>query len=45
MPTLSASLGHAHGHDTFWDLSATPERFRAVPRHLDTDHEGDHYAD
>jgi len=45
MPTLSASLGHAHVHDTFWSLSATPELFREVTRHLDTDQEGEHYAD
>ena len=44
MPTLSASLGHAHVNDTFWYLSATPELFREVTRHLDTDPEGDHYA-
>ena len=45
MPTLSAYLGHAHVNDTFWYLSATPELFREVTRHLDTNPEGDHYAD
>jgi integrase/recombinase XerD len=45
MPTLSAYLGHAHVNDTFWYLSATPELFHKVLQHLDTDREGEHYAD
>ena len=45
MPTLSASLGHAHVNDTFWYLSATPELLREGTRHLDTDQEGAYYAD
>jgi integrase len=45
MPTLSASLGHAHVNDTFWYLSATPELFHEVLQYLDTDREGEHYAD
>jgi integrase/recombinase XerD len=45
MPTLSAYLGHAHVNDTFWYLSATPALLREVTRHLDTDQEGEHYAD
>ena len=45
MPTLSAYLGHAHVNDTFWYLSATPALLREVTRYLDTDREGDHYAD
>jgi integrase/recombinase XerD len=45
MPTLSAYLGHAHVNDTFWYLSATPELFREVTRHLDTDREDKHDAD
>ena len=44
MPTLSASLGHAHVNDTFWSLSATPELLREVPQHLDTDREEEHSA-
>ena len=45
MPTLSASLGHAHVNDTLWYLSATPDLLREVPRHLDTDREEEHDAD
>ena len=45
MPTLSASLGHAHVNDTFGYLSATPELLREVPQHLDTDREEEHDAD
>jgi integrase/recombinase XerD len=45
MPILSAYLGHAHVNDTFWYLSATPELFREVTRHLDTDREDTHDAD
>jgi integrase/recombinase XerD len=45
MPTLSAYLGHAHINDTFWYLSATPELFREVTQHLDTDRKDKHDAD